>query len=260
MTLDLEELLAGWDCPVGELRARVIVGRDGRELVQLRVDLGVMQMFSDGRPDGQCYRGMPSARAYIEHELRLDHRPQPDDLDELERELTQTNYRRMALSAAAEAALHAAKSEDARRYILGALRDVDECLTDLRIMAKAGRPASCPATLRTTLVFDQARLAAQLRIIEARFEEAVEQAERGAAALEELLTELGLDEAERAEDAGLSYLRRLARQLRREYGIAATLREQLADAVAREDFESAAELRDELARRECREKGPQSDG
>ena len=49
MTLDLDELTAGWDCPAGELRARVVHGQDGDELLQLRIDLGLMQMQVSGR-------------------------------------------------------------------------------------------------------------------------------------------------------------------------------------------------------------------
>ena len=79
MTLDLEDLIGGWDCPIGELRARATVGRDGQELLQLRVDLGVMQMFLEGRPDGERCHGLPTARAYILHETRLGGQLTPQD-------------------------------------------------------------------------------------------------------------------------------------------------------------------------------------
>jgi hypothetical protein len=251
MTLDLDELISGWDCPPGEMRARAVVGRDGRELVQLRIDLGVMQMFSDGRPDGQRHRGHASAAAFIAHELRVGESPAPSDWSELDRELTQTNYRRLACSAVAESALRTNDEPLARRYLQQALDDAATCLAGLNLMES--RHSAMPeelASLRPTLVFDRARLAAQVRVIEGQFEEAIDLAEAGAARLETLLVNLGYDHEQCEEDPGLRYLRTLSRHLRREYGVTMTLSEQLAQAIANEDFETAAELRDELERRQ----------
>lgn len=251
MTLDLAELTAGWECPPGELRARVVVGRDGGELLQLRVDLGLMQMFPEGRPDGQRFHGLASAREFIQRELRMhDGRLPEQDWQELERELLQTNYRRMALGVVVEEALRNNKGEDAERFLQYALADIDACQQDLALLAEHG-DGDRHASLRPTLAFDRARLMAQLCIVEGRFEDAVEQAETGATALEDVLIELGYDEEQQEEDAGVRYLHDLSLQLRREYGITQTLSEQLAEAVENEDFETAAALRDELARRRC---------
>ncbi len=251
MTLDLDDLTGGWECPPGELRARLLVGRDGQELVQLRVDLGLMQMFTEGRPDGERYHGLPTARTYVEHEQRLGGQQLlPLHWQELERELVQTNYRRMALAAVADGALQTSDEDGARRCIQYALRDVDECLADLQILEGQGGAKGGFATLAPSLIFDRGRLGVQLHVMEGRIEVAIEQAEAGAAELDKLLNELGYDEQQRGEDAGLSYLRRIGQQLRQEYGVAQTLREQLAQAVEDEDFERAAALRDELSRRE----------
>jgi hypothetical protein len=259
MMLDLDDLTADWECPPGELRARATVGRDGTELVQLRVDLGVMQMFLDGRPDGERYHGLPTVRAYVEHELRLGgERLSAQDWQELERELLQTNYRRMALAAVADVALQSNDEPGARRYIRCALRDIDECLANLDWLQTLPAPKEGYASLAPALVFDRARLAAQLQIIEGRVEDAVEQAQAGAAELDSLLSALGCDEEQRDQDTGLRYLRELSAQLRREYGVAQTLNEQLARAVENEDFETAAELRDELARRKARSQAGRS--
>ena len=251
MTLDLDDLTGGWECPPGELRARLLTGRDGRELVQLRVDLGLMQMFTDGRPDGERYHGLPSARAYVEHELRLGGRHlSPEHWQELERELVQTNYRRMALAAVSDDALRSNDESGARRCIQHALRDVDECLANLQLLEAQGGAKGGFATLAPSLVFDRGRLGVQLHVMEGRIEVAIEQAQAGAAELDKLLAELGYDEQQRGEDAGLRYLRQIAQQLRQEYGVAQTLREQLAKAIEDEDFERAAALRDELTQRE----------
>ena len=51
--LDLNNLLDGWSHEPGQVKARKIVGNDGREKLQLRIDLGVIQMEMQGRPDGE---------------------------------------------------------------------------------------------------------------------------------------------------------------------------------------------------------------
>ncbi|MCK4340639.1 MAG: UvrB/UvrC motif-containing protein [Phycisphaerae bacterium] len=250
MTLDLDELTQGWDCHPGELRARVVVGRDGDELIQLRIDLGVMQMSPDGRPDGHPYHGLPSTHEYIAHELRVGgERLTHQDWQELERELMQTNYRRLAYATLAEDALKANDCAGTRRYIKGALADIESCLTQLELLAEHDADARDTRSLRPTLVFDRARLLSQLGIVEGRFEEAIEHAEAGAARLDELLCELGYDEEAREEDPGVRYLRDLGRQLRLEYGVTRTLRERLEEALENEDFETAAEIREALRQR-----------
>src|SRR5438046_7312663 len=53
MSLDLNTLLQDWPYESGTIKVRKIAGLDGREKLQLRVDLGVLQMEMTGRPDGQ---------------------------------------------------------------------------------------------------------------------------------------------------------------------------------------------------------------
>lgn len=53
MSLDLNTLLKDWDHESGAIKVRKILGLDGREKLQLRIDLGMLQMEMTGRPDGQ---------------------------------------------------------------------------------------------------------------------------------------------------------------------------------------------------------------
>src|SRR5713101_1579005 len=53
MSLDLNSILNDWPHENGNIKVRKIAGLDGREKLQLRVDLGVLQMEITGRPDGQ---------------------------------------------------------------------------------------------------------------------------------------------------------------------------------------------------------------
>lgn len=53
MSRDISHILDGWDFEPGEVQVRIVAGDDGRDKIQLRVDLGLLQMELDGRPDGQ---------------------------------------------------------------------------------------------------------------------------------------------------------------------------------------------------------------
>src|SRR6478672_11084195 len=52
MSLDLNDLLRDWPHEPGQIKVRKILGSDGREKLQLRIDLGLIQMEMHGRPDG----------------------------------------------------------------------------------------------------------------------------------------------------------------------------------------------------------------
>ena len=65
MKNDISHILAKW--PYGDdegLQVRRIEGRDGRPKLQLRIDLGLMQMEVTGRPDGQHPHGYASLLDY----------------------------------------------------------------------------------------------------------------------------------------------------------------------------------------------------
>jgi len=59
MTFDLTEMLQDWDYKPGQVVARRFQGKDG-EKIQLRVDLGILQMNVLGRPDGKKPMGYES--------------------------------------------------------------------------------------------------------------------------------------------------------------------------------------------------------
>ncbi len=61
---DLTRLLQNWAYEPGRVNARRITGRDGRPKLQVRIDLGVMQMEIEGRPDGDRPNGFESLLAY----------------------------------------------------------------------------------------------------------------------------------------------------------------------------------------------------
>ena len=63
MTFDLTEMLQDWDYKPGQVVARRFQGKDG-EKIQLRVDLGILQMNVLGRPAGIVRLSPVSVREY----------------------------------------------------------------------------------------------------------------------------------------------------------------------------------------------------
>ncbi len=61
---DLTELLRKWPYEAGRVNARRVTGHDGRPKLQIRVDLGILQMEMEGRPDGDRPHGFESLLAY----------------------------------------------------------------------------------------------------------------------------------------------------------------------------------------------------
>src|SRR5437763_5798092 len=53
MNFDISHLLEQWDYQPGEVAVRKFKAKDGSEKIQLRVDLGLLQMNATGRPDGK---------------------------------------------------------------------------------------------------------------------------------------------------------------------------------------------------------------
>lgn len=67
MSDDISEILADWPHdPEAGLQVRRVVGSDDRPKLQIRLDLGLLQMEAVGRPDGKQPAGHPSLLQYYE--------------------------------------------------------------------------------------------------------------------------------------------------------------------------------------------------
>ncbi len=67
---DIGPILEGWPHEPRQISVRRIRGPDGRMKIQLRLDLGLLQMEARGRPDGQRPYGCESVLAYLEKQLK----------------------------------------------------------------------------------------------------------------------------------------------------------------------------------------------
>ncbi|MEZ6234500.1 MAG: UvrB/UvrC motif-containing protein [Phycisphaerales bacterium] len=77
MDADLSEILGDWPYDPGKVNVRLIRSAEGEPLIQIRLDLGILQLRYDGRPDGKTVNGYPSLLEYFE--ARLDGIEPEDD-------------------------------------------------------------------------------------------------------------------------------------------------------------------------------------
>ena len=240
MSKDLTPLLAGWDHEPDELQVRIILGDDGREKLQMRIELGLLQMELDGRPDGQRPHGFESLLEY--HEARAEESPgyrlDGDDCAELMREGVQYYQRYLAL-------FHL------QRYDLVA-RDTARNLRLFRFVvqhAKRPRDKREFDQYRPYVTMMHARALGQQALERGDVRTALARIDEGIGRIEEFLHEYDeFDQAGKCPE--LLFLKRWRREVERtrKLGPLERLEEQLALAVSREQYEEAARLRDQIRR------------
>ncbi|HWD20088.1 MAG TPA: UvrB/UvrC motif-containing protein [Verrucomicrobiae bacterium] len=107
MSFDISALLDQWDYQPGQVVVRKFRGKDGEDKIQLRVDLGLLQMNAKGRPDGKHPYGRESLFEYYQdllEKFRREHgnddkdfRLTPEDCARLQQEAIQYHHRYICL-------------------------------------------------------------------------------------------------------------------------------------------------------------------
>lgn len=103
MDFDISRQLEQWDYQPGKVAVRKFTGTDGVEKIQLRVDLGILQMNAAGRPDGKLPFGHPSLLEYFQSKLRKhaagtgEFQLTPEDCTKLQIESLQYHHRYICL-------------------------------------------------------------------------------------------------------------------------------------------------------------------
>jgi hypothetical protein len=235
----LDHILSEWPYEFGQASARLIQGSDGRDIVQLRVDLGILQMEATGRPDGIRPGGCDT---YYDHLLSLAFQEGPDfALDEerclqIDREFTQFFHRRIAWLAL--------------RAFGRAVTDADHTLA-LMDFSSAHAPdtewAEMHEQYRPFVLFHRVQAAALVELEGNQAAAAVAAIDGGLEKLRHVFNEHGAgDEFDESQLA--SKLRELKQSIADHFVLRPTLAQQLADAIASEQYELAARLRDKLGR------------
>lgn len=102
---DLSSMLQAWPFVSGSMAARRFKGRDGTDKLQLRVDLGILQMNATGRPDGKQPLGHPTWLHVIRERLASRTTPArdgvpvltPDEFARIHQESIQFHHRSVCL-------------------------------------------------------------------------------------------------------------------------------------------------------------------
>ena len=252
MSHDISHILRQWPFQADDMTARVIHADDGRQLLQLRIDLGVLQMEMDGRPDGVQPEGFPSWLDYYEAQQTKHDELNPDgppyllgaeDCGLLWREGVQYYHRYLGL-------WHLGLFEECARDTKRNLRLFDfvrdhASEQPVKLHFEQWRPYVLMMNTRARAmpVLKQDQFAEGLKIIES-----------GIDAIQEFLDQYG--QGHRAEEClELASLEQWREEIIEQEQEAAQsrpasaeqiLRRKLQAAIEAEDFEQAARLRDEL--------------
>jgi hypothetical protein len=244
LSQDIERLLDDWEFEPDQLQVRVIVGDDGREKFQMRIDLGMIQMEFSGRPDGARPDGYESLLEFYEAKAKdaidtgCDFSLSSDDCAQLMREGLQY-YRRY------RSAYHL------ERYDLVA-RDTAR---NLRLFTFVSRHA---ARQRDKIEFDKyrpyvqmmyTRALASLSLKDGNHRTALTTIDDGIKAIRRFLRDYKQEERE-SQCEELRSLVRWRREVERERPIdpLEKLERQLELSVVLEDYAEAARLRDQIRR------------
>jgi hypothetical protein len=245
---DIAPLLRGWDYEPGTINVRKISGADGAPKLQMRLDLGLLQMEITGRPDGVKPHGFESLLEYFESQL-TDH--QKRNGTELGFHLTRDQCQ--SLREEAVMYYHRYLSLFVLEDFHGVVRDTAR---NLRVLDLCGRYA---VEEQDRLILEQyrpyitmmnARAAASLKFKDERYADALKIVQDGINAIKEFFHRFGQDEGY-AQSNEVKVLKRFARDIRKKMPIdpIAKLKTQLDRAIKGEHYELAARLRDEIKRK-----------
>jgi hypothetical protein len=248
---DIDTVLKGWEFQPGEVNARLFKARNGREVLQMRVDMGVLQMETDLRPDGQRPHGAETYYDYLVGEAIREggsFRMSREQCTEADREFVQYYHRRICWLSL----------RDYRR----AAKDADHSLAFMDFVRE--HSADDEWTLsheqyRPFVLFHRVQAGALALLEEQGPEAAIVEINRGLEWFRDLFARY--DAADQySEDELVKRLEEMREGVRQRYDVGRTLDEQLADAVLAENYELAAKLRDRMRKAQPAEAAAESGG
>ena len=245
MSADISKLLQEWAYEPGKINVRMIEGDDGEPKIQLRLDLGIMQLQVWGRPDGHRPHGFDSLLDY--HESQLDQHVEQhgspagfslseEDCRELRDEAVQYYHRYVCMMVL----------EDYETVI----RDTTRNLRVLDLCAKHASTEGDRAILeqfRPYITMMRARALASQALKDNEPKAAVHAIDEGLEALKQHFSDVGnMDMFEHSNE--VKALRGMRDALTPKLPVSekTELRQRLQQAIEQENYELAAILRDEL--------------
>jgi len=210
----------------------------------MRIDLGILQIEPNGRPDGARPHGAPTYFDHLKKQAALAARAErpftlsEDQCQEADREFIQFYHRRICWLAL--------------RNYARAIADAEHTLTFMdfvREHSPGEEYTQAHEQYRGFVIFQRTQAAAAQAVENDDPERAVDEIQSGLDLLRQFFAAYDAEE-QMEEDGMVQQLRKMEKSLRQTHNIDETLREQLARAVANEEYETAARLRDELRRRQ----------
>ena len=255
MDFDISHLLESWEYQPGQVVVRKFKAKDGREKIQLRVDLGLLQMNAQGRPDGKRPFGYNSLFEY--HQARLykhvaahsgsdeGFKLKAEDCSKLQLEWLQYHHRYICLL----------QLED----FAGVIRDAERNLAVFDFVGKHAESEELVWALRQfqpqlLMIVTRARGTQALQSED--FEGALRLIGEGLDQIRGYYREAG--NADGAEQSGeILSLEEWLEEIRAKRPLSQRerLERALSDAVKSEDYERAAKVRDELKSLKAAEQG-----
>lgn len=234
----IDDLLRAWPYDPDGIQVRKIPGYDGREVLQVRIDLGVLQLETEGRPDGTRPHGKES---FYDHLVELAfHRGDEFELSdeqcyEVDREFVQFYHRRHCWL----------RLREFRR----AIQDSDHTLQMMDFCLAHSSDEEWTLSheqYRPFVLFDRTQAAAMEALEQRGAEKAVAEIDAGLEAIRLVFADHDAEE-HYADHELVVRLKELQEAMRDQYDDNSRLRKELNDAIAAEDYERAAKLRDQLA-------------
>lgn len=245
---DLTPLLKGWDYEPGTINVRKIRGADGTPKLQMRKDLGLLQMELTGRPDGQRPHGYESLLEYFEACLR-EH--QDRNGTELGFHLTADQCQQ--LRDEAEMYYHRYLSLYVLEDFPGVVRDTSRNLKVLDLCGTYAVEEQDRLVLeqyRPYIMMMNARAKASILFKDNKYRDALVVVEQAMSDIKDFFAKFDQPEAF-GYSSEVKVLKRFAREIRKKLPIdpLVKLKSQLDRAVKAELYEEAARLRDEIKRK-----------
>ena len=242
MSLDLNTILKDWPHEPGAIKVRKIVGLDGREKLQLRIDLGLLQMEMTGRPDGVRPHGCESLLAY--HQMRAAHalgrgagyELTPEQCAELQQEGIQYYHRYLSLFQINDFA--------------GVVRDTQRNLDLFTFVAEHTDREELSWTLqqfRPYVLMMNTRAKASILLAQGKFAEAMIEIEHGRDAIVDFFQKSNFPELA-SKSSEIAFLDEWLEEVRSKRPLSKLeiMEREMETAIAKELYEKAAELRDAI--------------
>jgi hypothetical protein len=242
---DLRRILAGWDYEPNQITVRKITGDDGAVKIQMRLDLGLLQMEVAGRPDGQRPHGYESCLHYHEHEFEEHIEKNGTELGfELSTEECQ------ALREEAVQYYHRYLAEFVLEDFQGVERDTSRNLRVLDLCSAYAQEESDREVLeqyRPYLIMMNTRAQVHLALRKGSFKTALARVNAGLTMIKEIMSDAGMEERfEESTEVSILLALRSEIAARLPADPIQKLEDELAKAVAEERYEDAIVLRERM--------------